>query len=45
MHAMFVINLCDRWHKLPEEILAMDAESLKMLKLHELGQVEREEVA
>lgn len=35
--AQFVIRLCDRWHKTPDEILAMDTRALQMLRITELG--------
>lgn len=30
---MQVIELCDRWHKLPSEVLAEPAEVLRMLEI------------
>jgi len=36
-HARFVIGLCDRWHKLPSEILAEPAEMYRLLRIVELG--------
>jgi hypothetical protein len=35
-----VIGLCDRWHKLPSEVLAEPAEVLRMLAVRELGMPE-----
>jgi len=35
-----VIALCDRWNKLPEEILAMDASGLRLLEIIRLGKGE-----
>jgi hypothetical protein len=32
-----VIRLCDRWHKLPSEVLAEPAEMLRLLTITELG--------
>lgn len=32
-----MISLCDRWHKTPEEILAMDASALYYLSVYQLG--------
>jgi hypothetical protein len=31
------VALCDRWHKLPSEVLAEPAEMLRYLKIIELG--------
>jgi hypothetical protein len=28
-----VLSLCDRWHKLPSEVLAEPAETLRMLEI------------
>jgi len=35
--------LCDRWHKLPSEILAEDAEMLRLLVIAHLGRREEPE--
>jgi len=32
-----ILALCDRWHKLPSEVLAEPAEMLRLLKIAELG--------
>lgn len=32
-----MIGLCDRWHKLPSEVLAEPAEMLRLFKIVELG--------
>ena len=32
-----MIGLCDRWHKTPEEILAMDARALRLLDIYNRG--------
>ena len=32
-----MIGLCDRWHKTPEEILAMDAGALRLLDIYNRG--------
>jgi hypothetical protein len=32
-----VIGLCDRWHKLPSEVLAEPAEMWRLLRIVELG--------
>lgn len=32
-----MIGLCDRWHKLPSEVLAEDASLLRLLDVYELG--------
>jgi hypothetical protein len=32
-----VIHLCDRWHKTPDEILAMDAQAMKLLDIYNRG--------
>ena len=37
MEAEIVIELCDRWHKTPDEILAMDAGALQLLAIYGLG--------
>lgn len=34
---MNVLALCDRWHKLPSEVLAEDATLLRMLALEQRG--------
>jgi hypothetical protein len=31
------MTLCDRWHKLPEEILAMDTSNLQVIRVAALG--------
>jgi hypothetical protein len=38
-----IIGLCDRWHKLPEEIREMDATGLRYLGILKRGK--REEVS
>jgi hypothetical protein len=35
-----VIGLCDRWHKLPSEVMAEPAGMLRLLKIVELGRRE-----
>lgn len=30
-----MISLCDRWHKTPAEILAMDAGALRMINIYD----------
>lgn len=37
MDAELIIALCDRWHKTPDEILAMDAAGLRLLEIVNLG--------
>jgi len=37
-----VIGLCDRWHKTPDEIEAIDARALRMLDVYRLGHREEE---
>jgi hypothetical protein len=37
VQAELIISLCDRWHKTPDEILAMDASALRMLRLVDIG--------
>lgn len=32
-----ILGLCDRWHKLPSEILAEDAALLRLLAIERLG--------
>ncbi|WP_177330085.1 hypothetical protein [Streptomyces sp. F-1] len=32
-----ILGLCDRWHKLPSEILAEPAETLRLLTIESLG--------
>lgn len=32
-----MLALCDRWHKLPEEILAADASMLQMIKIVDMA--------
>lgn len=32
-----VLSLCDRWHKLPSEVLAEDARVLRLLRIAEAG--------
>ena len=32
-----MIGLCDRWHKTPPEILALDASVFRMLDVYRLG--------
>lgn len=32
-----MIGLCDRWHKLPSEVLAEDARLMRMLDIYRLG--------
>ena len=32
-----MIGLCDRWHKLPSEVLAEDAGALRLLDVYTLG--------
>jgi hypothetical protein len=38
-----VIGLCDRFHKLPSEVLAEDASLLRLLEILRLGTPEQEE--
>lgn len=38
-----MIGLCDRWHKLPSEVLAEPAEALRLLDIYRLGHREEEE--
>jgi hypothetical protein len=38
-----VIGLCDRWHKLPSEVLGEDVEVLRWLRVLELGDPPRQE--
>lgn len=38
-----MISLCDRWHKLPSEVLAEDASVLQLLDLAALGRPEQSE--
>ena len=33
-----IIGLCDRWHKTPDEVLAMDASALRYLAIAALGE-------
>ena len=35
MEAEMLIGLCDRWHKTPDEILAMDADVLRLLAIYD----------
>lgn len=37
-----VIGLCDRWHKLPAEIEAMDTGALRLLAILKRGKGEEE---
>jgi hypothetical protein len=37
-----VLGLCDRWHKLPSEVLAEPAEMFRLLQIAHMGR--REEV-
>lgn len=32
-----VMTLCDRWHKLPDEVLAMDASSMYLIDVAARG--------
>lgn len=41
--AEIVISLCDRWHKLPSEVLAEDAGALRLLDVYRLGHRDEEE--
>ena len=41
--AKLILGLCDRWHKTPPEIYALDASVLRLLKIESLG-IRREEV-
>jgi hypothetical protein len=45
VNALLILNLCDRWHKLPSEVLAEDADVLRMLHMEEIerARIEREE--
>lgn len=36
-----IIGLCDRWHKLPEEIMSMDASAVGLLEIVRRGRRER----
>lgn len=38
-----MIGLCDRWHKLPSEVMAEDASMLRLLHVYELGHREEDE--
>lgn len=38
-----MIALCDRWHKLPSEVLAEDASLLQLLEIARLGRTEQSE--
>jgi hypothetical protein len=38
-----VLGLCDRWHKLPSEVLAEPAEMLRLLTIARLGRREEPE--
>ena len=38
-----IIGLCDRWHKTPDEVLAMDASALRYLAIAALGEAARGE--
>ena len=38
-----MIGLCDRWHKLPSEVLGEDVEVLRWLRVLELGDPPRQE--
>lgn len=38
-----MLGLCDRWHKLPSEVLAEDASVLRLLEITALGRVEQSE--
>jgi hypothetical protein len=38
-----ILGLCDRFHKLPSEVLAEDAYLLQLLKIEELGTPEEVE--
>ena len=35
--AKIILGLCDRWHKLPSQVLAEPAEVLRLLRVEELG--------
>jgi len=35
--------LCDRWHKLPSQVLAEDASVLRLLEVYRLGHRKEEE--
>lgn len=37
MLASTVLTMCDRWHKTPDEILAMDVTAIRMIRIAELG--------
>lgn len=37
-----VLGLCDRWHKLPSEVLAEDASLLRLLLIDRLGTPDQE---
>lgn len=39
-YAQVVLGLCDRWHKLPSEVLAEDARLLRLLDIERLGRPE-----
>lgn len=38
-----MLSLCDRWHKLPSEVLAEDASMLQLLEIAALGRTEQSE--
>ncbi|MEY9876650.1 hypothetical protein ABH931_006160 [Streptacidiphilus sp. MAP12-33] len=38
-----MIGLCDRWHKLPSEVLAEDVGVLQLLEIAALGRLEQSE--
>jgi len=40
-----VIGLCDRWHKLPEEIENMDAGALRLLAVYDRAHPRDQEVS
>jgi hypothetical protein len=37
-----VLGLCDRWHKLPSEVLAEDASVLRLLQIEALARLPEE---
>ena len=37
-----MIGLCDRWHKLPSEVLAEDAGALRLLAVYQMGHRDEE---
>ncbi len=42
-NADLIINLCERFHCLPSQLLKEDAEFLRLLAIHDLGDPERGE--